>query len=74
MAGISRFWWWRFFLLLLLLISLVLGGRREKGCFYCVCLGFLNDSVTCQPKHEDKIEPCRCCFGFVMNQQVGSFT
>lgn len=55
--------------------SLVLGGG-ERSFFLCLVFDFffLNANVTCQPKHEDKIEPCRCCFGFVMNQQVGSFT
>lgn len=45
-------------------------GEEKEGMFVW---GFFNGSVTCHRKHEDKIEPCQCCFGFVMNQQVGSF-
>lgn len=49
--------------------------RGGEGRIFFVLFGFfLNDNVNLQPKQEDKIEPCPCCFDFVMNQQVGSFT
>lgn len=60
-------------LLLLFLLSLVFEGRRRKD-FFCSVWVFLKWQCNLQPKQEDKIEPCPCCFDFVMNHQVGSFT
>lgn len=34
----------------------------------------VNENVTCQPTHGDKIELWLCCSDFVLNMQVNSFT